>query len=228
MLRIRVLFLISIIFYSMNPGYGQEEEPLTLKDRREMAKDNIKKLEEGVLVIRLQSQQKKIEALQELIDGGELNKKNEKRIKAKLAGTKARMESFNKAIIAAFEQEYRFSDFLFMLDTASVRLKNDNSESVFLNRDLKIDPSVSLNNRSFFILRFGYTSRENGQSIEAMIIMNDDFEDLQPPFPYYTRINNFNNVMGGLFPKPKQEQKNANRMVENLQKRLLNFSENFQ
>lgn len=221
----RFLFLISVFICSMNSVYTQEEEALNLKERRELAAENIKKLEKGLLIVRLESQQKKIETFQELIGGGKLNEKTEKKIRSRLEGTMAKTESASKAIIKAFHEKYRFSDFLFMFDTASVSLKNGAQSGIFINKDLEVDPTLTLDNRPWFVLRFGATSADSGQSIEAMVIMDDTFEDLQSPFPYYTRINNFNSVMGGFFPNPKQEQRNADRMVENLHENLLQFSQ---
>lgn len=227
MTGIRAFFLISLIFYSINPGICQEEEPLSLKERRALAVSNITELHEGVLIVRLQSQQKKMQALQELIDGGELDDKTEKKMREQLVRTKAKTAHFNRAIIKAFEQKYRFSNILFMLDTASISLKNGARAGIFLNQDLEIDPMLTLDDQPYFILRFGYTRSNSGQNIEAMIVMDDEFNDLESPFPFYVRTNNFDAIMGGLFPKPKQEQKNANRMVEKLQQKLIGFLENF-
>ena len=225
---IRVFFLMSVFVWCALPVLGQEEEDLSYRERREMAKKHIRDLKEGVLIVRLPSQQNKIETLQELLDGGKLDAKGEKRIKERLEGTKAKTESFNKNFIAAFYENYRFSDFLFILDTASVHLKAGNHQGIFLNKNLEPAPELSLGDRPYYVLRFGSTRSGSGQSVEAMVLMDDNFRDLQPPFPYYVRINNFNAVMGGLFPKPKQEQKNARRLVENLQANLAGFARYFE
>ena len=222
---IRLLFLTMILTCGLFPLIGQEEGSLTHREKRAQAKEDIETLKGGVLIVRLPSQQNKIETLQELLDGGELDAKAEKRIKERLEGTKAKTESFNKSIITAFYEKYRFSDFLFILDTASVQLKNGKREELFLNKDLEIDPNLRLDDRPFYVLRFGSTQSGDGQSIEAMVLMDNQLEDLESPFPYYVRINNFNAVMGGLFPKPKQELKNALRLVEKLQYNLGRFAQ---
>lgn len=219
----RVLFLIIVNTGFVLPILGQEEENQSYRERKDKAEADIKKLKEGVLIIRLPSQRNKIEMLQELLDGGKLEEKTEKRIRERLEGTKAKTESFNKSMMTAFYEKYRFSDFLFMLDTASVQLKNGTRQGIFLNKELTIDPSLSLDDRPYFVLRFGTTYSGRGQSIDAMVLMDQTQDDLTLPFPYYVRIHNFDSVMGGLFPKPKQELKNALRLVEKLHKKLVDF-----
>ena len=208
----------------MNLGISQQDQPLPFKERRAMAEEHIKNLKNGVLVVRLPSQQNKIETLQTLIDGGNLDKKTEAKLQGRLDGTKAKTASFNKSIITAFQEQYNFSDFLFMMDTAATQLKEGVRQGIFLDKNLELDQEAAIVDSSVYVLRFGSTYSGRGQNIEAAVITDSNLEDLLPPFPYYVRINNFDAIMGGLFPKPKQELKNAMRLVEKLQRNLVEFA----
>ena len=217
----KVLFLMMFLLFSTNLSFSQEEETLSNKERKAEALEQIKKLHSGTLVVRLPSNAKKIAALQGLIDRGKLKKKAQRRTVEKLETTKKSTRSFNLTMMQALKENYHFSELLFIYDTASVALKNGQYEGIFLNDSLAIDPDIELKNDTFLGLRFGNTKSEDGQSIDAMVVMNRQLKDLSPPFPYYVRMNNIFAILGTFLPE--QSKVSIVKATQKLNARLNSF-----
>lgn len=225
--KIRGIFVIKLLFFLLVVGTAQEPPKRSGKERKQIAREQIKKLKEGILVVRLSSNHRKIAALQSLLDGGALSKKDQQRIENQLRTTLENTHKANARMITAFKTYYDFSEAFFMLDTSSQVLKKGKQKGIFLNDSLEVDSTLSLNNRDFHVARFGNLDQANSTGFKAMILMDKNFKDLQGPFPFYVRINNFGSVIGSIFPKPKQAQRNANKIVKKLNKNLKSFYHQF-
>ncbi len=153
-------------------GYGTRVEQATAA---------IKALKEGVLVVRLRSDQRKIEALTGQLATPNLNEKYRKRLQQLLADTRREKEAENKALVAAFREHFDFTEVFFMYDTASYLLKKGLRAGFFLNDSLQADPHLSIQGRKFRLVRFG--SKSGMKQRKSLIGMDRNFRDLPAPFP---------------------------------------------
>jgi hypothetical protein len=164
---------------------------------------NIMQLEEnGALIIRLENDQRNINAL---IKKGNLT--YAEKLKNKAA-------DFNKKLIFAFREQFSFCPYYFVYRSETEFIKENKLDSVhFLDNELRIDTSIHCTQK--FILtgeiadlipdttsHFGgsyYANTENGRekrdsyytsseiSFEGFIIKDHKFSQLNHPFPFYIK-----------------------------------------
>ena len=192
------LFLIIMVLPFLS--FAQNTPPSN-EELRQRANHSFVVLKENVLLVRLKSNIKKINALKEY--GYD--------IKAKEFQNNQDVE--NKKIIKSFKDEFSFCDtyFFFSENSNLVRAK-DFSEPIFLDGNLEVDPSVVLPTDSFLIAEFGHVMSDPGPYKDfyisdsedgfnkrtsywagpnlrfgALIVMNDQFVQIRRPFPRYAR-----------------------------------------
>ena len=76
--------------------------------------ESIKALQEGVLVVRLDMQQKKIEAYEASISYGNLSEKDSIRMEENLQEIKMERKIYKEAVIEAFSRHYTYSKLVFI------------------------------------------------------------------------------------------------------------------
>lgn len=216
-------FFVVMIFFSTCPLQAQGEEVSSSDDPKQIAGDHVRRLRQGILIVRLPSNHRKIEAYQELIDGGNLKEGEQQRLERQKAVTLEETREFNRLVMEAFAREYNFSAVQFTLDTSTAHLLSGNRHGFFLNDSLEIDPDIQREPGTGYILRIGSTDYANSTGIEAMIIADDELNDLKAPFPYYSRLHHFSAVMGSIFPAEKQREKDIRRTVRKLNRGLNSF-----
>lgn len=191
----QLLLCLLVFVFTIPSSFGQIEE-----------------LKTGVLVVRLKSNNRKIEALEAAI----AKSSDSKNLKRQIRMAKEEAERNNTAIIQAFKQEYRFSDVLFMQDTATYALKAGQQQGFFLDSELDIDSKKSLDNRFFNIL----VSGKAASGAEGFEILAADFNKIPKPFPSFIRLNTLSYLMNNIFSDEQATQKLYNRLARKLQRRL--------
>ncbi len=172
----------------------------------------IEELKDGVLVVRLKSNNRKINALKE-----SLAKTPNPNLERQLVT--AELEAFHtaKAMMQAFEQAYQFSEVLFMHDTATTALKNEQYERIFLDKDLKPTVEADLSNRFFCVLVEG----KSVSGAEGYVVLDSQFEAIPRPFPNFVRRNNLGYLMNSFFADNSMANlKLYSRLAKKLNKRL--------
>ena len=213
-----IWLIIFCFFFSF--ANAQEEKPT----RRDTAFAEIKNLKESTLVVRLTSHHKKVQALQKLANNPELAKRKKERIRHQIATTLAETAYENKLIYQAFEKYYKFSKVLFMYDTATITLiKEKRRNGLFLDGNLVIDQSLTIQTEDFFMLKFDRTDPTTTAAADAMIITDRDFQDLKRPFPYAVKMTSFSFVMDSVFSPKEAFEKNMNTRVKKLARQLNAF-----
>ena len=94
---------------------------------------------------------------------------------------------------------------------------------VLLDKDLNIDRDITITQDSIFVAFTGPLDATNSTGMEALIIMNKQFEVLPSPFPYYVRVNHFGRVLGKIFAPKKSVKRDTKKIVTRLEKYLINF-----
>jgi len=197
---------------------------LNRSERTQRALEAIQTLNQGVLVVRIPSQRKKIERMEEEIFLAK-DKDNEKKLRKRLQKTIEQRDAYTKAMMKAFEQHYEFGPVLMMYDSAWNTLKSNPDAAVFLSKELTIDPALSLGDRDFLLVRMGNLDPAFTSGAEAMIVADSSGTDLYRPFPYYQQANTLGTFFKTLFNAPDAESSNLNRMVKKMNKDLKKFWE---
>jgi len=136
-------------------------------------------LVEGVLLVRLKSNTRKI------------SKMNSYGYTQQATNLQFKQDKENREIINSFKDHYTFSKAYFFFSEYSndVRAK-DFSSAFFLDANLQIDTSIVLATSKFLTAEFGNIQRDQsglGMYFGALRMMNAQFEQLRRPFPRYVR-----------------------------------------
>ncbi len=168
------------------------------------SKEQIRQLRNGTLLVRLKTSKSKISALRKI---GEI---------AKADKIEKQQEIENKKIISAFNKDFNFCNVVFFFSNKSKNIVNREFENIFLNDNLKIDNSIKIDtNNSIFIADFSRTHQDTTKyfshysydhkkdkglrkvenyfggtnfGLDEMVIKDDNFIQLNKPFPFYTKI----------------------------------------
>lgn len=213
------LFII-ILFFSSRISYCQqtehsgkkEENDSTLlkesgkKERKNQAHSDINKLKTGVLIVRLKNKAGSVEKLKE-----------SQNFKA-ASIIEAEQQALNLRIINAFRKNFDFCPVYFIYSSESDHIIQQHYSAVhFLSDKLDADPAILWPDKEFLTAELGVTDSpkeeyQANMSIPALIIQNEQFIQLQAPFPYYSRTF-------GLKPS----QKELDKAVRKMNSRLHNF-----
>lgn len=183
----------------------------------------IKSLKDGTLIVRLPSKTKKIEALKKILSDKTIDAGDKRRTKKLLDNTIRERDNYRKEIMEAFAEHYSFSNYLFINDTSSVSLKKGVKQGIFLHKELYVDAELKLETPDYFLLRNGTTDPSKSAGIEAFIVANSQNEDLEKPFPYYVKRNDFATMLSKLFSPKKSMSISANKSITKLNSNLQKF-----
>lgn len=147
------------------------------------AHEQISNLKDGVLLVRLFTKSKGIEAYRRKGATSQADK------------IERAVKSRNIIIVQAFKKEYSFSQVAFFFSDESEAVKTGNFDQVtFLNDSLELDASVKpANFGTVFIGEFSKIESINDETnqvsrgFSAFIIRDARFNQLKKPFPYYQR-----------------------------------------
>lgn len=150
---------------------------------------NIQQLSEGVLLVRLKTKEKTIAKYQEL------------GMKDRAKATRVKQEAENAEILTAFDKIYQFSSVYFFYSDESKKLREKDFKSLQLF-DMKQNPvdAAFLRKKYFLIAEFGRSydtefvvenskerrSAGGAGAVDALIVMDKDFVQLERPFPHTT------------------------------------------
>jgi hypothetical protein len=166
-MRYKILFIAPLLILL---GFNQISP-------EERAKRQIKELKEGVLLVRLHTNDAVIAKLKALYEDKARVKKIEELYQQNLSNYKALSTAYN------------FSEILFFYGRDSDKVRNGELDNIFLNANLEIDTSIHLDrNEPFYILDIGdiYFDHISGH-MEGVVVLNRAFEQLEKPFPFFVR-----------------------------------------
>lgn len=181
----------------------QTEEKLSGDKSAEIAKREISKLKNGVLLVRLMTKSKSVDALRARGDNYTADKIQQKQ------------NELNTRIVVAFRIGFDFCPVYFFYSDYTQQVKDKQLDKVvFVNDSLQPDSAIGLNNENFLVAEFGNVMMESGKhrdgyyyykdkgsdslarsdyyssrsGFPAVIISNDQFIPMRfGLFPYYTR-----------------------------------------
>jgi hypothetical protein len=170
---------------------GMSSDADTFGSDREKSFLQIVQLRGGALIVRLKSQDRKIQAY---------TKSGNHALVAKL---ESELLKFNMGLMDAFNNYYDFSAVYFIYPDDYSKVLNGNTSGFFLNNNLEKDSSIVLEQEKFFICEYGPVYAEaiedqNNARIkvvtstpvqqDALVIKDTDLQQLITPFPAYVSI----------------------------------------
>jgi hypothetical protein len=206
---------VLLLFVSLLAHSQRVDHPKKVSFKRQLndsAKQQITRLKNGVLLVRLKTNENVVNALR-------------KSGKADLADKVVENQKlFNQNIVSAFKENFTFCPVYFFYSNYSKEVKEGRFQQiVFLNESLQPDDKIQFPGKSFFVADFGTVEQDTatyyshsgiepdgnfsvkkadyyygGPSFgyDALIIRNDQLIQLRHPFPYFIRTR-------GSHPKKK-------------------------
>lgn len=174
-----------ITILAVSSLWAQREDIVLQKERKEFAYQSIKELKEGALVVRLKTNQRKIQLLERTLKSSKLNKNQRKRHQAMLDGTLQTRNDFNEAIADMFLDSFSFCSVYLVYDSSTTSLKKGVKSGIFLDSNQVINPSIQLQESDIFVINYKKKSSEFPFDILRMQKLNERLED---PFPYYMQL----------------------------------------
>mgnify|MGYP003385252337 CR=1 FL=1 len=195
------IYIILFVFLSGSFFVFAQDRPPSNFEMRIRANGQYVELLDGALLVRLKNPQNKIAALRKYGYSEAANK------------VQIEQDNKNKEIIKSFKDEFTFCKFYFFFSENSnlVRAK-DFSKPIFLDENLKVDPSILFTTETFLTAEFGHvmqdtaayvdsriTDYEDGYNLRAsywagpdlhfgaLTMMSDQFVQLRRPFPRFAR-----------------------------------------
>ncbi|MDD2636101.1 MAG: hypothetical protein PHW82_11445 [Bacteroidales bacterium] len=141
------------------------------------AKNHIVRLHDSsVLLVRLQTKERSLRAYR---DAGRNKFADKEELKQK---------ALNQQIINAFRKNFNFCDVYFFYSDKSLDIKNaEFSKLVFLNDSLHEDTSISPNLKKHYVYIAEFKTITPETGIKGLVIMDNNFNPLNKPFPYYAK-----------------------------------------
>lgn len=179
------------------------------KNRKLNSSENIFLLQNGVLLVRLDQQQRRIDYYTKYNNLKEAEK------------VKQKMLTENRAIIDAFRTYYKFCPlYFFAMEDTRTLLEKGPGAITFYNDSAQADPAIRPPDLAFFVAEFGFVSQDttiyvSGRALDpsnesnpegvryyggskntkpALVIFDNTMEQLRDPFPYYFGYSHFGRV----------------------------------
>jgi hypothetical protein len=213
--------LLCIVLMVGSSVCAQRDDIVLTKEKKEYAFNSIKELKDGAMVVRLKTNQRKIEIIERNLRNTKLSKGQRKRQAAILAGTLQRRDEFNKAIGAMFLDSFDFCPVYLMYDTCSRALNKGVREGLFLGKNKEVDPSIKIKEANIFIVNYKERGAEFPYDVLRVRKLKEKLED---PFPYYVAlraswINQINT------PRASRAVRHLNRKFYSFYRRALEYDE---
>jgi hypothetical protein len=219
-------FILLCIFSVFLPAVVLTQTYAEKELATQQSKAAIKAVKEGVLVFRLQSDYKKLNALRDILAQPDLPSRKEVTVKDRIRTIILERDAKNKMWIELMKFHFTFSEVLFTYDTTSANSLNElDGMNCFLNEDLEIDSAVKLDKRPYIMAYFGHTSNATGTGLDAVLFKNADFEKLTKPFPYYIKRTRFTYYKNAVFNPAMADRRNIEKVSEKINEELTDYYE---
>jgi len=214
------LFITTFLLFCTTTIFAQTEVEVPEKSYPATA---IRELKDGILIVRLTSEFKKLKELNRILEEGDISASTRARLPHQIQKITEERDAENSSWITHFKNEYTFSDVYFAYDTLRKEaLLGNDGRNCFLNQDFEIDLSLSLDGKNFLML---YEETLPESEAEAVVFRDASFQHLSKPFPYYVKTTGFMLVFNSIFKNSIAEDRNIRRVVRKLNKNMEKFYE---
>lgn len=203
--------------YQLFPLTHDYESEASINRKEKAARNHIRRLEKGILLVRLPSNRKQIRHLQEELKNLDQKLKPEAYIEKReqIVALEKEAKIRSKRLIAAFQKAFDFCNYAFFYDYQTDTVLSSKWNSVaFKQKDKPVESIRPDQPRYILDVGESYLKRSN-RSYEGMVIRDTTLKVLKSPFP--SKIPN-TKTFGFL-----GIQKNPNTMVRKLNHKLSSF-----
>ena len=181
--RIGILLLMLLLVHAAS---SQRDDIVLQKEKKSNSQKAVVDLKNGVLVLRLKTNHRKIAILEQNAKSTRLSQKQRDRYKRILDGTIQRRDQFNSALISALMDSFSFCPVQVIFDTSTTSLRKGLRKGIFLSKDMKIDPMQSIDPQTpVFLLNF---QENNSRFPFDILVIQRLSEKLTEPFPYFVEV----------------------------------------
>lgn len=185
----------------------------------QLAIQAIRELKDGVLIVRLTSNHRKLKALEDALAKDSDNTY----LKKQLEDTQLETREENTTLIQAFTEKYDFSEVLFMYDTAMSVLTSGQQSGYFLTPTLAVSDQLALNGRPYLLLQRGNTDRSTTTGGESFSFVDARGNALQEPYFQIYKINNFPYIFNKIFNPSSAQNRNFTKIAGKISNDLKKF-----
>ncbi|PHN03110.1 hypothetical protein [Flavilitoribacter nigricans] len=197
------LFSLALVFIGFSPLRGQSLEDSLYNG-----------LDRTILIVRLPSQEKKMQAIKATIADPELSESARARLQAQLESVQMETKLKNLAILEAFDENFDAMPIGFVYDTTRNVYRTD-----LLNRQLEVTESVDIPGK-VIQLRFGRPVLYSGSRAESMVLTDSELTDLGHPFPKPVLMTGFGYGFNKILAPETAFEKLLEKRVKKLNRKL--------
>lgn len=189
---IQISSLLLILCFSFLAKAQTDDEPTDKNYKRAPAYTAINQLRNGVLVVYLRTDHRKITTLKKLVKDHPKSKHYKKLLNR---AVKEQID-LQESTIKAYALHYDFSNVLFMPDTCAKKLYAGTLHGIFVNDQLEFDEELSIGeNEPFFVSFIGTPSTETSTGKKSLLIGDRTGKVLRSPFPYAVRMYSIGDIL---------------------------------
>jgi hypothetical protein len=168
MRKLALYILIGLI-----PLYSLSQEEIRLLSIYDNPNQLVSQLSDGAILVRLNTGEKQLELLQKM------------KLTQKYAELKKEIIESNEEVIEAFSKKLTYIKHIYYFSSShSNEIREGNFDGFLLNDELKTVPRNDLIINTYVIAEFAKTEQ---MGIPALVVYNNQFEQLEAPFPYFVR-----------------------------------------
>lgn len=197
------LFSLALTFIGISPVRAQSTEDSLYNA-----------LESAYLIVRLPSQEKKMQAMEATIADPRTSEAAKAKLQAQLESVRVETKVKNHAIVEAFDRYFNALPVVFVYDTTRNPL-----QTVYLNEQLKETEAPEIEN-SIIQLRFGRPVSYSGSGAESMVLTDSQLQDLGPPFPKPVMMTGFGYGFNKIIAPETAFEKLLEKRVKKLDRKL--------
>ncbi|MBL0190511.1 MAG: hypothetical protein IPQ18_03960 [Saprospiraceae bacterium] len=199
-----ILFLAAFVSFRGTALLGQDSKLLYT------ASDQILKLKSGFLVVMLPYN---IPLRNNVAKYNQIDSTSKSAIRYRKDLLK--LEKVNQSWIEAMKENYSFSPYFIMYDTAFLHFKKSPSTKYFVGGSAPLDSITDWNSANYLIMRKGSTPE---QKLDAVVINDQNFSQIPPPFPSFERTTKSAGFFLLLLNQPLE--KSYSKIIQSFDKRL--------
>lgn len=207
-----LILLCPILLHAQDRKAAKEEE-------QRLAREMVDVIQDGGIVVRLATNARKIEGMQEVLETGDLSALNKARLKERIAITIEETRLQQQLIVNAMRETYDLGPVYFILDSTLTLLHQGAISGYFLGDDLQIDPNIT-RPEDFVVARIGYTDAATTSRAEALLLADREQQSLPVPFPQAVTVNNLGYALNKLLAPDIAEKRRIEGLVKRLRAKL--------
>ncbi len=210
----RLVFFSCLLFTLLNVSAQEIAERKFVVPARF---EHIEALKDGVLIVRLNSNRKKMDVLASLAEKDSPNKKS---YQEKLDKTRYETETFNKQLAQAFKQNYVFSKVVYIYDFQVPDLKKTQTIEVISDIESGEKYFLESNSIDWYLLSDDNTYNPGPESYR---LFDSKMEQMPKGFPGQWRKNDFWHVIIGIFNHKKSKHRDMDLMLQSWNRELFHL-----